>query len=376
MDRQVVYSMTPFIAESFGISKFHLGLLSLVNLVVFAVASLASGPIADRFGPRRVIFGGVFIWAVATIGSALATSFPVLLVFRALVGVGEGAYGPSAIILLCAAADPKAQGRSLGIYNAGMAVGGSMGLFLGAILAPSIGWRGVFWIAGAPSLLLALLTVFVAAPSRLPRPHVQPTRAYLLHPTYLLMTLGGVLVTFAAAGLLFWARWLIIDERGFSVVGGSILMLCIGLGCGIGGVITGGYLGDWMGHRRTGGHAFVMGISLLAAIPVGIGCLTVRQPVAFAILTACVVFLLSIYNGPAAVVVDQLAPPQYAATLQAVFLFSVHVLGDAPAATVVGYISGFTSVGNALLVTVVAFGLAGVMFLLVGRRQRLAGQLH
>lgn len=376
MDRQVVYSMTPFIAESFGISKFRLGLLSFVNLVVFAIASLASGPIADRFGPRRVIFSGVFVWAVATIGSALATSFPVLLVFRALVGVGEGAYGPSAIILLCAAADPKAQGRSLGIYNAGMAVGGSMGLFLGAILAPSIGWRGVFWIAGAPSLLLALLTLFVAAPSRLPRPHVQPARSYLLHPTYLLMTAGGVLVTFAAAGLLFWARWLIIDERGFSVVGGSVLMLFIGLGCGIGGVITGGYMGDWMGHRRTGGHAYVMGISLLAAIPVGIGCLTVRQPVAFAILTAFVVFLLSIYNGPAAVVVDQLAPPQYAATLQAVFLFSVHVLGDAPAASVVGYISGFTSVGNALLVTVVAFGLAGLLFLMVARRQRLAGQLH
>jgi MFS transporter, Spinster family, sphingosine-1-phosphate transporter len=370
LDRQVVYSMTPFIAESFGISKFRLGLLTFVNLVVFAIASLVSGPVADRFGPRKIIFGGVVIWAIATIGSALATSFPMLLFFRALVGVGEGAYGPSAIMLLCAAAEPQKQGRSLGIYNAGMALGGSTGLFLGAVLAPEIGWRGVFWIAGAPSLLLALLTLFVAAPSRLPRPHTQPARTYLLNPTFLLCTLGGILVTFSGAGLLFWARWLIIDERGFSVWGGSILMLCLGLGCGIGGVLTGGYLGDWLGKRRVGGHAMVVGLSLLVAIPVGIGCLTVEHKFAFALLTGGIVFLLSMYNGPAAVVVDQLAPPQYAATLQSVFLFSVHVLGDAPAASVVGYISGFTSIANALMVTVLAFALSGLLFVWVAQRQR------
>src|SRR5881275_602126 len=78
MDRQVVYSMTPFLAESFGLSKFRLGLLSLVNLGVFALASLISGPIADRIGPRKVIFAGVLLWSIATLGSATATSFPML----------------------------------------------------------------------------------------------------------------------------------------------------------------------------------------------------------------------------------------------------------------------------------------------------------
>lgn len=370
LDRQVVYSMAPHIGETFAISKFGLGLLTFANLVVFAVASLVSGPIADKIGPRKVIFGGVFIWALATIGSALATSYPMLLFFRAMVGIGEGAYGPSAIMLLCAAAEPQAQGRSLGIYNAGMAVGGSTGLFLGATLAPVIGWRGVFWIAGAPSLLLALATVFVAAPARLARPHAQPARAYLLNPTFVLCALGGVLVTFSGAGLLFWARWLIIEERGFTVMGGSILMLSLGLGCGIGGVLTGGYLGDWMRKRRVGGHAYVVGVSLLVAIPVGIGCLTVENKLMFAFLTAGSVFLLSMYNGPAAVVVDQLAPPQYAATLQAVFLFCVHVLGDAPAASIVGFISKYTSIANALLVTVLAFAVSGLLFLWVAHRQR------
>ncbi|MES1171633.1 MAG: MFS transporter [Bacteroidota bacterium] len=370
MDRQVVYSMTPFIGADFHLSKFHLGLLSLVNLAVFALSSLISGPIADRVGPRRVIFAGVLLWSIATIGSALSTSFPMLLCFRALVGVGEGAYGPGANALLCAAAPPKDRGRVLGIYNAGMAIGGSTGLFLGAVLAPQIGWRGVFWIAGAPSMLLALLAAYVAAPERIARPVTLPARAYLTHPTFVVCLLGGILVTFGVSGLLFWSRWLIIDERGFSVLGGSALMLSIGLFCGIGGVITGGILGDKIGRHRRGGHALVVGLSLVSAVPLGLGCLLISNKPLFAITTALAVFLLSMYNGPAAVVVDQLAPPQYAATLQAVFLFGIHVLGDAPAGSVVGLLGGHMPVSRSLLITVVSFGSAGLLFLYAASRQR------
>src|ERR1700742_1228811 len=68
LDRQVVYSMTPFLAEAFGLTKFKLGLLSLVNLGVFALSSLVSGTVADRIGPRRVIFAGVLVWSIVTIG--------------------------------------------------------------------------------------------------------------------------------------------------------------------------------------------------------------------------------------------------------------------------------------------------------------------
>lgn len=369
LDRQVVYSMTPFLEQAFHVTKFQLGWFSWVNLTVFAVTSLISGPIADRIGPRKVIVAGVIFWAIGTIGSATAISFPMLLFFRAVVGVGEGAYGPSANALLCADAPPHARARALGIYNVGMAVGGSAGLFLGAMLAPRIGWRGVFWIAGMPSFLLAILAGFISAPDRIERPHAEPARAYLLNPTFISCLFGGILVTFAASALLFWARALIIDERGFSVLMGSVLMLAVGLGCGIGGVMTGGYFGDRVGHRKKGGHALVVGISLVTAVPLGVGCLLIENKPLFALMTATCVFLLSIYNGPIAVVVDQLAPPRYSATLQAVFLFGSHVLGDAPAAAVVGLIAARATIGHSLLVAVAAFALSGVLFLYTARRQ-------
>ena len=116
------------LSKAFRLSKFQLGWLAAVNLIIFAATSAISGPIADRIGPRRVISAGIVVWALGTIGSALAPTFPLLLICRAVVGVGEGAYGPSANALLCAAALPHRRGRALGIYNMGMALGGTTGL--------------------------------------------------------------------------------------------------------------------------------------------------------------------------------------------------------------------------------------------------------
>jgi MFS transporter, Spinster family, sphingosine-1-phosphate transporter len=372
IDRQVVYGMTPLIGADFGLTKFQLGLLATVNLIVFAAASLISGPIADRIGPRKVIFSGVLVWSIATIGSALSVSYPMLLFFRALVGVGEGAYGPSANTLLCADAPPEKRGRAMGIYNVGMAFGGTMGLCLGALLAPKIGWRGVFWIAGGPSMILALLSAFVAAPDRLPRPTALPARSYLMAPTYVMALAGGILATFGASALIFWSRWLVLEERHFTVLSGSIFMLVVGMICGVGGVIAGGYAGDRLSRRAVGGHALAIGISMLLAVPIGTLALLVTPKVPFMVLTATTVFLLSVYNGPSAAVVDELGPPQFAATLQAVFLFGIHVLGNAPAPPAVGWLADRSTVAIALLSAILAFGLSGVLFVLVARRQRTA----
>src|SRR3954447_6586374 len=64
VDRQVVYGMTPHIGAAFHLSNSKLGSLALVNLIVFALASLVSGPIADRVGPRKVISTGILVWSV------------------------------------------------------------------------------------------------------------------------------------------------------------------------------------------------------------------------------------------------------------------------------------------------------------------------
>jgi MFS family permease len=357
MDRQVVYGMSDKISETFHLSQFQFGWLAFVNLMVFALASL--------------IFAGVAIWSAATIGSALSHSFPLLLVCRAIVGVGEGAYGPSANALLCADAPPEKRGRALGIYNIGMAFGATTGLVLGSSLVSVMDWHNVFWIAGAPSVLLAATAWFVAAPPRLERPSKLPARAYIFSPTYLLALAGGILSTFGASGLVVWSQKLIIVERHLSRTVGGAFMGAVGLVCGIGGVVAGGYLGDALTRRGgRGGHAKAIGLSLLAAVPFGVAALLITQEAAFMALTAITVFLLSVYNGPSAAVIDELGPPQFAATLQAFAMFWIHVLGNAPAGSAIGWIGDrFHSIAFGLQATIAAMGLAGLLFMIVARRQ-------
>ena len=73
------------------------------------------------------------------------------------------------------------------------------------------------------------------------------------------------------------------------------------------------------------------GCRLIAAVPFGVASLLITHQATFMALTAITVFLLSVYNGPSAAVIDELGPPRFAATLQAFAMFWIHVLGNAPA---------------------------------------------
>jgi sugar phosphate permease len=238
-------------------------------------------------------------------------------------------------------------------------------------------WQKVFLIAGAPSVLLAISAAFVAAPARLVRPEKLPARTYVLAPTYLIALAGGILSTFGASGLVVWSRALIVDERHLKLGVANIFMAGVGLICGIGGVVAGGYLGDAMTRRiGRGGHAMAIGVSLLVAVPFGVASLLITNKPAFMVLTAMSVFLLSVYNGPAAAVIDELGPAKFAATLQAFAMFWIHVLGNAPAGPSVGWLADRSTVALALQSTVAAFGLAGVLFVIVARRQRREPSFH
>jgi hypothetical protein len=152
-------------------------------------------------------------------------------------------------------------------------------------------------------------------------------------------------------------------------------MVIIGILCGAGGVIAGGYAGDALSRRAHGGHALAIGLSMLAALPVGVASLLITNKPAFMVLTTLSVFFLSVYNGPSAAVVDELGPPQFAATLQAVFMFGIHVLGNAPAPLATGWVADRSTVSMALQLAMAAFGLSGVAFVIVARRQRKAGRI-
>lgn len=95
-DRQVVVPLLPLLRQQMNVTDAQLGSLQTWLLVVLAVASVPCGFYADRWSRTQIIAAGVAFWSIATIACGFAGSFMLLLVARALIGVGEAAYAPAA----------------------------------------------------------------------------------------------------------------------------------------------------------------------------------------------------------------------------------------------------------------------------------------
>jgi EmrB/QacA subfamily drug resistance transporter len=107
-----------------------------------------TGPLADRYGRRRMFLTGAILFAVASVLCATATTFFSLLAWRVLQGIAGAALTASAAALLAAAYPPPRRTWAFGIW--GTVIGASMvvGPPLGALIAaaPGLGWQWVFWI--------------------------------------------------------------------------------------------------------------------------------------------------------------------------------------------------------------------------------------
>jgi MFS family permease len=116
-----------------------------------------AAPVADRYGRRRAFMTGAFLFALASVLCATATTFSALLTWRVLQGISGAALTASASALLAAAYPGARRPWAFGIW--GTVVGASMvaGPPLGALIAATLGWPWVFWINVPICFALVLL---------------------------------------------------------------------------------------------------------------------------------------------------------------------------------------------------------------------------
>jgi predicted MFS family arabinose efflux permease len=134
------------------------GLISVLYLCS-AVAQPTMGKLSVLFGPRRVFLSGVAILLAAGVVGVLAPNLGVLLISRALIGVGTSACYPTAMALVRRRADESGigvPGRVLGNFSIAAQVTAVVGLPLGGVLAGSFGWRALFAV-NIPLALLAFV---------------------------------------------------------------------------------------------------------------------------------------------------------------------------------------------------------------------------
>lgn len=148
---------------------------SLVSVLYLfsAVAQPTMGKLSTVFGPRRIFLAGVGILLIGGIVGTTAPEFQVLLVSRALIGIGTAACYPTAMSLVRKRADLLGTGvpsRVLGNFSIAGQVTAVVGLPLGGILAGSFGWRALFAVNIPLAIIsIALTLVGVAKDDPIPR---------------------------------------------------------------------------------------------------------------------------------------------------------------------------------------------------------------
>jgi predicted MFS family arabinose efflux permease len=365
VDRQIIFSLFPFIRKDFSLSFEQLGLLATAFTVVLAAGSFPLGMLADRTSRRAVISGGVLFWSAATFFSGLAGSFRSLLIARGLVGVGEAAYTPAGTAVITASFPKGVRARVQGVFDTGMFIGGAAGIALGSIMAASFGWRAAFFIVGIPGIILGLTALKLPATTGKIDGENMPLRYLLQVPAFLALLASGWFSSFAGYAYIAWGPELVQDYKGFTARQTGVVLAMMVVLAGAGGISTGAYLSDKLAKLRTWGRAAVIPIGFLLSAPGIYLALHSNSKPGFLLFFGLGTFFLSWYHGPLTATIHDLVPPSGHATALGFYYLFVNLFSMAFAPLIVGKLADRYNLITALHAPIFAQIAGAVCFLLV-----------
>src|SRR3954469_7056581 len=159
LEASVVNVALPTIKVDLGFSEQSLSWILNAYTLIFGGFLLLGGRLADRLGRRRLFVAGIALFATASLICGVAQSEGMLLVARALQGLGGALVSPAALsIILTTFAEGSERNRALAVWGAISGAGGAVGLLLGGAIVEALSWRWVFFInvpIGAAVLALA-----------------------------------------------------------------------------------------------------------------------------------------------------------------------------------------------------------------------------
>ena len=160
-DAQTAGAMGAAISEGLHIPLKSMGYVFSASLFGLMIASMAAGPIADRWGRKWPVIASVLTFAVFSLLTARAVSYDALLVFRFLTGLGLGGAMPTVVSIACEYSPKRLERTIVAMLFTGMAFGNFICGLLGAQMLPRWGWRSVFYVGAFVPLAFALLLIAV-----------------------------------------------------------------------------------------------------------------------------------------------------------------------------------------------------------------------
>lgn len=356
IDRQVINLLTEELKRDLGVSDLQIGMLQgLAFGVFYTVMGMPLGRLSDSMNRRNVIIAGAFVWSVMTALSGIARSFSHLFLARIGVGVGEAALTPAAMSIISDYFPPDRRALPLSVYVTGTSLGGGLALLIGGWVVtyvtalgpvewPLLGrvapWQAVFLSVGLPSLLLVPLLATIREPLRrglMGAGHGAgkrlPLRAgvafiWQRRGVYLSHNLGLAAVSVFTYGVSAWTPALFIRRFGWSAADVGLAYGIITLVCGMGGVLTGGWVANRLraaGHRDANWKVMATGVFIL--VPTAILAPLAPTPAIALLLYLPLTFFSTFPYGVGAAALQEVTPNQLRAQVSALYLFALGLLG-------------------------------------------------
>jgi MFS transporter, Spinster family, sphingosine-1-phosphate transporter len=365
-DRNVLFAVQPLVQDEFHLSNAQIGYLTSAFLGFYMIAAPFVGPLADRYSRKVIIVVGALFWSGLTLLTAVTHTYTELLIRHTLVGVGEATFVTIAPTFVADLYAEKLRGRILGVFYLAIPVGSAAGYLLGGYLAPHHGWRFPFYIAAAPGFLLAIAVLFLKEPERGQFDSLKetPERGTILglarNPAFITSTLGMAAMTYSLGGIQVWMPKFLFSERGYTLEGANFAFGMIIVVDGIVSALAGGWLGDYLLPRMKSSYYFVSAVSMLLGVPVMIVALFAKGPVMMPAIAVAAFFLL-LNTAPLNAAVINSVGAHIRATALAVNIFIIHILGDVPSPTMMGWVADKRSLQMAFILPIIAMGISSAI---------------
>ena len=147
LDVSVVNVALPAMQKAFGLSATNLQWIITAYTLLFGGFLLLGGRTADLFGRRRTFLAGVTVFTLASLGTGLAQSGTMLVVFRGLQGLAAAFMSPSALsTVLVTFREGRDRNVALAVWGTVASAGAAVGVLVGGLLTQYLGWRWNFFV--------------------------------------------------------------------------------------------------------------------------------------------------------------------------------------------------------------------------------------
>jgi predicted MFS family arabinose efflux permease len=372
-DRQVLAALAPMLKDYWQLSDTQVGLLATAFELTYALAPVPIAILADRWLRRRVVALAIAVWSGAMVLLGAAASYTLLLLARAGLGLGQAGYGPSALAWVSDLFPPSHRSRAVGVHDLALMVGSAAGYALGGVLGKALGWRPVFFLAALPGFFLAVVIWLLPEPAKgqsdyqalgLEGAAHAPTslsffpalRELLTIPTLFITYAVAVLINLALAGVIYWLPSFAVRLYGLDEARAGLLIGALCVVTGGAGVLSGGFLADRLQRRIPAGRLLLISASYAVGFPLALAAVLVDTLAPFFLLATLSVYFFTFYFPCVAPLIHQVTRPELRATALALYLLVVHILGNAVAPALIGWLSDQT--GDLRLGIAVALTLA------------------